>query len=378
MRHTTRYSSNLSYSGRNKTILVFLDGTWNDENGHAADGLTTSIYHLFTAVAGQLDSTNTPWVKTHAAHTALYFRGIGNDEEHDTLGTFYGAIFGAGEKGIRDHAYCEILRHYNKGDRLVLIGFSRGAACARLLAAKLHRYGIKQTLKVTHTDRENEKFFLQYTNIDETNVAVDVDFLGLFDTVGAFGIPLNLPGLPFQKLNLFKDLTIANNVRRAVHCVAIDESREAFIPTLCNKASHIDEVWFAGVHGDIGGGYQYAELGKIALAYMVDKLHQALAEYSITYDELLLQQLTEYSLEYDEIRMHYHGDGIKRRPREIFVSVNNTRSSHKPKVHHSVAKLQNSSNLFVAENFASFTTMTPILYSPENVKTLTQPLKLVK
>ena len=378
MRHTTIYTSDLHYTGNNKTILVFLDGTWNDENGHDGDGVTTNIFRLFGSIAGNLDTSNLPFVKTHPEHTALYFRGVGNDEDHGIVGTFYGGIFGAGEKRIRDNAYCEILRHYKRGDRIVIIAFSRGAACARLLASKLEKHGIKRQLEVTYKKHFGENFFLKYAHLDEDHVEVDVAFLGLFDTVGAFGIPLNLPGLPFQKLNLFKNLELAKNVKQTVHCVAIDESREPFIPTLCNKAAHVDEVWFAGVHADIGGGYQYAELGKIALAYMVDRLNTVMKNTPISYDELELKKHTDYALETDDIRMHYHGDGIKHQPRDIYVSVNNQQSTYKPKVHHSVAKLLTSSKISVAEHFASFTTVTPIIYAPSNLKALAKPLKLVK
>lgn len=378
MSYKVQYSSNLNHKGKNKTILVFLDGTWNDENGLNGNGVTTNIFRLFSSVAGRLDNSNVPFIKSHSDHTALYFRGIGNDEDHGTVGTFYGAIFGAGEKRIRDNAYCEILRHYKNGDRIVIIAFSRGAACARLLATKLAKHGIKRKVEVSYKKRNGEKFFLKYKNINEDYVEVDVDFLGLFDTVGAFGIPINLPGLPFQKLNLFKNLELSKNVKQAVHCVAIDESREPFIPTLCNKAAHVDEVWFAGVHTDIGGGYKYAELGKISLEYMVSKLNATLAETPISYDEAELRKHTEYSLDDDKIRMHYHGEGIKHNPREIYVSVDNESSHYKPKIHHSVTRLMESDNISLAENFESFTTVIPIIYGPNNVKALSHPIKLVR
>ena len=378
MNYKVQYSSNLNHKGKNKTILVFLDGTWNDENGRDDDGITTNIFKLFSSLAGSLDKATIPFVKSHSSHTALYFRGIGNDEDHGSVGTFYGAIFGAGEKRIRDNAYCEILRHYKNGDRIVIIAFSRGAACARLLATKLAKHGIKRKVEVSYKKRHGEKFFLKYKNINQDYVEVDVDFLGLFDTVGAFGIPINLPGLPFQKLNLFKNLELPKNVKQAVHCVAIDESREPFIPTLCNKASHVDEVWFAGVHADVGGGYNYAELGKISLEYMVSRLNDTMVDTPISYDEAALREHTEYSLDDDEIRMYYHGDGIKHHPRKIYVSVDNDPSHYKPKIHHSVTRLMESDNVSLAESFESFTKVTPVIYCPKNLKALSQPIDFVR
>ena len=268
------YRSDLDYSGPNRHILVFLDGTWNDENGKDGDGIVTNIYKLFSSMSGNLDKTDVPFKRETSTQLALYFRGVGNDEDHSTVGTFYEGAFGAGEKRIRDNAYSEIVRHYRRGDKISIFGFSRGAACARLLAGKINKYGIKQEIEVQGKTNDGEFYFQNYKHKDERKLPVDVEFLGIFDTIGAFGIPINIPGLPFQKINLFKNLKVAKNVKQVVHCVAIDESREPFIPTLCNQSDKVDEVWFAGVHTDVGGGYRYAELGKITLGYMVSRLNQ--------------------------------------------------------------------------------------------------------
>ncbi len=372
------YSSDLEYRGASRHLLVFLDRTWNDENGKDGDRVVTNIYKLFSSMSGNLDDSDVPFKRETQKQVALYFRGVGNDEDHSAVGTFYEGVFGAGEKRIRDNAYSEVVRHYRKGDRISIFGFSRGAACARLLAAKIQKYGITHSIEVRGKERDGEFYFLNYKHKNQQSLKVDIEFLGIFDTVGAFGIPINLPGLPFQKINLFRNLKVAANVKQTVHCVAIDESREAFIPTLCNRASNVDEVWFAGVHADVGGGYRFAELGKITLSYMVCKLNQHFLDAPIKYRPAALASHTKYSVEDEQIRMHHHGDGVKREPRHIHVSSQGKVSSQPPRIHHTVLKLMAANDVRCAEEFASFTSILPIIYGPKNLQALGSMLEVVE
>jgi uncharacterized protein (DUF2235 family) len=375
------YTSNLDYDGKQKHILIFLDGTWNDEDGAGGDGVVTNIYKLFDAISG-LPEVGHPIVKSSKGQVALYFRGVGNDEDNSVLGTFYEGAFGAGERRIRDNAYCELLKHYNSGDRISIFGFSRGAACARLLASKIDEYGILSSVQIYSKKRKNgnvvENYFLKYKKIDETARKVDVEFLGIFDTVGAFGIPINIAGIPFQKLNLFRNLKVAGNIAQVVHCVGIDESREPFIPTLCDNAANIDEVWFAGVHADVGGGYRYAELGKIVLNYLVERINVHFGDSGIRFKPATLKKYTDYTLTGENVRMHYHGDGVKKHPREIYVSKRGKKSKQFPKVHESVFQLMGYDAISVAEAFSSFTKVTPIIYRPESLVQLGDQLVTVK
>ena len=160
-------------------------------------------------------------------------------------------------------------------------------------------------------------------------------FLGIFDTVGAFGVPVDI-GFGFQKINLFKDLTVSTNVKRVVHCVSIDENRKPFIPTLCNKAGNVSEVWFAGVHADIGGGYGHPQLGRIPLSYMLARLDKTFSNIPVAFDDVKRSQLTDYNLEADEFHLHYHGDGFVKKRREIMVLEDGESSRDKPSIHTSV------------------------------------------
>ncbi|MDF1643756.1 MAG: DUF2235 domain-containing protein [Pseudomonadales bacterium] len=367
--------SNLDYSGDSRHLLVFMDGTWNDENGIENDGITTNIYKLFRALEGEHTAESIPHIVKHEKHIALYYRGIGNDDDNSMVGSWFKGAFGGSEKRIRDSAYCGIVEHYRKGDTISIFGFSRGAATARMLASDLHKNGIVASLEV-HTEREKnqstgviENVYKKYGAVsDEKFTDIDICFLGLFDTVGAFGIPVDI-GFGFQKLNIFKNLDVSPKVTQVVHCVSIDESRDPFIPTLCNKADHVEEVWFAGVHADLGGGYRHNQLSKIPMAYMLDKLQKTVAEKPISFKKQKLEKLVNYDIA-DEFQLHYHGDGAVKQRRKIEVLDNGESSQQKPKIHKSVIKLMESDNLYLNTPFESFSKLEKIRYYPKSINGL--------
>ena len=368
-------SSDLEYEGEPRHLLVFLDGTWNDENGSGNDGITTNIYKLFRALEGKHENKSIPHIITHEKHIALYYRGIGNDDDNNMVGSWFKGAFGGSEKRIRDSAYCGIVKHYRKGDTISIFGFSRGSATARMLAADLYKEGIVASIRVHTKEEKNistgniETVYKKYDDKSSKKLAkVDVYFLGIFDTVGAFGIPIDL-GFGFQKLNLFKDLDVAPNVKKVVHCVSIDESRDPFIPTLCNKADQVDEVWFAGVHSDLGGGYRHNHLSKIPMAYMIDKLNQTFTNNPIKFNQDRITKLTSYNIN-DEFQLHYHGDGALKERRKIEVLHDSQSSRKKPKIHSSVFSLILSNNIYLNTPFDSFSKLDKIRYSPKSVNGL--------
>lgn len=366
--------SDLDYSGEPRHLLVFMDGTWNDENGIANDGITTNIYKLFRALEGEHKSENIPHTITHEKHIALYYRGIGNDDDNDMLGSWFKGAFGGSEKRIRDSAYCGIVEHYRKGDKISIFGFSRGSASARLLASDLEEEGVVASIEVHTSKEENkstgriEKVYKKYEDKSQKKSKVKIEFLGIFDTVGAFGIPVDL-GFGFQKLNLFKDLDVAANVKQVVHCVSIDESRDPFIPTLCNKAEHVDEVWFAGVHADIGGGYRHNHLSKIPTAYMIGRLNQIFTNQPIQFNQTRLAELIHYEMS-DDFQLHYHGDGAVKNRRKIQVLENSESSTEKPRIHESVLSLITSNSVYLNTPLDSFSRLDKIQYYPKSVNGL--------
>lgn len=365
-----------------KHILVFLDGTWNDEDGKDGDGITTNIYRLFRSVAGTLNEDGIPHRIEGDGQVALYFRGVGNDEDNGMLGTYYEGAFGAGEKRIRDHAYVQLVNHYAPGDSISIFGFSRGAACARLLAAKIHKHGIAARLTATfeknHNDGVPEEYFLRYDHAVVDGEPVGVQFLGIFDTVGAFGVPVNLWFIKLQKLNLFRNLKVAENVRRVVHCVSLDESREPFVPTLCNCDERVEEVWFPGVHSDVGGGYRLNELGKNSLNFMVKRLREYFPGNPVQFEQAELDRHTQVDLINDRIHLHYHGEGFRKYRRDVHVSKDGEKSGIKPRIHKSVVDLKECEKLHLVESSSTFVKRTPVLYSPENLAALKGNYEIVE
>ncbi|MDA1061445.1 MAG: DUF2235 domain-containing protein, partial [Chloroflexi bacterium] len=254
-----------------RNVFVLFDGTGNDEAG----GSRTNVHKLWNAV------------EESDHQVKHYFRGVGNDEENGLFWRALGGLTGIGERRIRRDAYATLALDHRAGDRIFILGFSRGGASARLLASDLHRLGLPQRVRVTRKWKRSRRAWDQ---IEERFVAfeaeppylrpIDVHFLGVWDTVGAFGVPLDILGISIRtpKSQIFRDNTIAANVRHATHCVAIDETRDAFEPTLFNhKPGVVDETWFAGVHSDVGGGYSRGEdrLGDHTLRYMADAIRSA-------------------------------------------------------------------------------------------------------
>ena len=188
---------------------------------------------------------------------SFYLSGPGNDDDGeydfgDWTDKVFGGAFGVGATSLRDDALNALEMVWRPGDRISVVGFSRGAAVARMFCAALDSVGI-------HGQR------------------VYVDFLGCFDTVGAF--------LPFgraQQETLFHNLTVSPIVRSAYHAVALDEDRRSFEPNLMNADPHrVTESWFPGIHTDVGGGNADSGLGDGALQWMVGQASLGGFHYTI-------------------------------------------------------------------------------------------------
>lgn len=109
-----------------------------------------------------------------------------------------------------------------------------------------------------------------------------VRFIGVWDTVGALGIPVPTTRALqrivafFNHRWAFHDTDLSSHVEGAFHALAIDEKRKAFVPTLWtqqpgNDSQVLEQVWFSGVHSDVGGGYSPRGLSDIALLWMIEK-----------------------------------------------------------------------------------------------------------
>ena len=348
--------------GRN--FFILLDGTWNEERSADGSGALSNVRRLYDCLATDSDQ-----------QISRYFRGVGNAQDNGWWKRKLHGFNGAGERAIRKAVYASIHKDYRPGDRLFILGFSRGAACARRLAADLDRYGLYPEIEIGSEcsanliTRQVETRIHSYSGKGES-IPVEISFLGCWDTVGAFVLPLRFPNHP--KLNRcvswwtdfrqrwtgdepFRNLTVAGNVQQVVHCVGIDETRNAFLPTLMAPEERIEEVWFPGVHADIGGGYQRDGLARITLDFMIGRLDRHVAQHGlppIDWDDNALQAYRTIAEE-QEYDFHYHGlsRGFRlngKSLRRIRVrGVDNSPQPIKPKLHVSVAALWQTDNAYV-------------------------------
>ena len=200
-----------------------------------------------------------------------------------------GGAFGLGlSRNVRD-CYLFLVENYLPGDDLFFFGFSRGAFTARSTVGLVRNSGI---LLAEHIDRINDAYALYRARGDRSHPRgteaqifrrtyshpdPDIHFVGVWDTVGALGIPIDGIRLPWITNRWsFHDTTLSSHVRFAYQALAIDEQRGPFRPNLWEQQTGVtgqtlEQLWFAGVHSDVGGGYSDPALPEIALLWMVER-----------------------------------------------------------------------------------------------------------
>ena len=218
-----------------------------------------------------------------------YDRGVGTGDFIDRI---FGGLFGIGLKHNVIEAYRFLSQHYCPGDEIWLFGFSRGAYTVRRVAGMLRKCGLLPgeldgEARAAATDEAYE-IFVRREGADQggadSQAALDfrgktrspripVRFIGVWDTVGAYGIGGVLGQLAGKAR--FHDSLLSSDVQFACHAVAIDERRAAFRPTLWEqtdggraKGQVLAQSWFTGAHSNVGGGYQDSGLSDIALHWM--------------------------------------------------------------------------------------------------------------
>jgi uncharacterized protein (DUF2235 family) len=242
-----------------KKIVFCADGTWDDPSSDS------NVCRLYNALE------DIPGVQVPMYDSGVGTNGIGLDK-------WLGGGLGAGLFQKVKDGYSAIAARYEPGDRVHLFGFSRGAYTARSLAGMIAICGLPT--KYQTDSRCLDMAFEAYRNPacrDETFAAMNetytmakpgIQLLGVWDTVGSLGIPAIFGEIdPAQYGFLSTDLH--PDVRNAVQALAIDERRLQFQPTLWTTSSSpsqtVTQVWFAGVHCDVGGGYP-ADPGGFSLA----------------------------------------------------------------------------------------------------------------
>ncbi len=228
-----------------KRIVFCFDGTWADplEN--------TNVYRLYKALAVSADQVT------------FYDDGIAADLTGLSRVLQGGTGQGIFQK-IQD-GYTKIAHVFEPGDTIFLFGFSRGAYTARSLGGMIAACGLPTgnfssdcvtQAFAAYRDPVNRATLLAAVTGCSLGPA-DIQMIGVWDTVGSLGIPAIFGGVD-EKTYGFLDTGLHPDVKNAYHCLALDEKRAQFPATLWTSApapgQTIEQVWFAGCHGDVGGG----------------------------------------------------------------------------------------------------------------------------
>ena len=234
-----------------RNIVILCDGTGQDRTDPASN-----VTHLARRLP-----------ENAVDQPVCYIPGLGSGPEG-----LLGRWFGYGLIADIAAGYRFLVRHHRPGDRVFLLGYSRGAYAMRALSGLLDQLGLvrepnprreRQALRL-YTRRapvgEQAAFAERHTR------ACPVHFIGAWDTVASLGY--------LYSRAVIMDTTLAASVRHARHALAIDECRPKFEPLLWSPDclglhQTLRQRWFTGAHGDVGGGYARRGLAEIALGWML-------------------------------------------------------------------------------------------------------------
>lgn len=305
-----------------KRIVICLDGTWNQ----IRDPSEVTNVVKFAQCVKPVGDDGIP-------QSVYYNSGVGTGGPVDR---FLGGVFGVGIKANVQRAYAFLTLNFDEGDRIYILGFSRGAYTARALAAIVNAVGVLKRSQFEKFEEawqyyrvppdirkaarlkrqgeagnDEEAISRRFAEAKESQKQVvekiedererwfcrtKVAAVGVWDTVGSYGIPAGfaLSGLAynFTVRHLgFHDRQLGNNIENGFHAIAIDEARRPFEPTFWTMLdkkpkARVEQVWFPGVHSDIGGGYKETGLSDAALIWMIDRM----ADVGLSFDLVAVRQ----------------------------------------------------------------------------------------
>ncbi|MBQ4860677.1 DUF2235 domain-containing protein [Pseudoalteromonas sp. MMG013] len=330
-----------------KTLIFNFDGTsseprdthqYSSEHFKEDTGIS-NVLKLHLMLGGKLHS--------HAQavlpqQQCFYYSGIGN--QGSEVKKLLNQILAPNDTevgSILSTAMNDFNHHYQDGDKVLLIGFSRGAALARRFAKCLERY-----------------------------ISSGV-YLCVFDTIASIGFSKITKATCGAEHVIFEDHSVASNVEQALHCVSLDDKRRSFEPTLFNYAPHVTEIWFAGCHSDVGGGYYRSGLSDITLRYALNwlitlnipltLLNQEHINFQalLPHDGTLLIDKDDLTLSPDPLAISHQHDyfwmhsSFKSVTRLCTVLEQNQVSERLPIIHHSVATRINKISSYRPESLKS-------------------------
>lgn len=269
-----------------KRLALFLDGTWNKPDDN------TNVYRAWQLISDMDAAGNT--------QRRYYHLGVGTRLRD----RFLGGLTGYGlDANLRD-AYQWLVGEYEEGDEIYLFGFSRGAFTARSLAGLIVKCGlvwpgsmfsVPQIFERYRRGKEvpalyEMRYGFKKPKTDEDRLlleqsrTVDIEFIGVWDTVKALGLPGQLGQLITGRSKYFHSPNPSVQYKNMFHAVAIDENRSAYRETLWTQYwakgqpapklkpdQRCEQRWFVGSHCNVGGGYRNDPLAQLPLAWLLDK-----------------------------------------------------------------------------------------------------------
>ncbi|KNG82213.1 hypothetical protein ANOM_009977 [Aspergillus nomiae NRRL 13137] len=252
-------------------------GTWQDSTADSSRPASNVTRFSRALSANAIVERNGQ--KDEIPQIVYYQKGVGTG-----LGDKYWVVRVAGlglSANVRA-AYGFLVDNYNEGDKIYFFGFSRGAYTARAVAGLVCQWGLLTRRGMDNFPTVYKDFYQtkadDYTPEQRRSLGFrdplprfTVEIIGVWDTVAFHQTWLG--GWVGEQLE-FRNTMLSENVRYAFHALALDEERTAYQPTLWNlpkksEGQELLQVWFSGVHTDVGGGGDDPRLANITLAWMI-------------------------------------------------------------------------------------------------------------
>lgn len=359
-----------------KNIVLLSDGTGNS----AGKLFRTNVWRLYQAL-----DLSPPDAAGPPAQIAYYDDGVGSSS-FKPVAVVGGAVGWGLKRNVLD-LYTYLCRNYEQGDGLYFFGFSRGAYTIRVLTGFINNQGLVQADTAKESKRLAVDAFREYRKTYKTSIKLEnlvrpvrdmaaraaqigkpvaapvaaahqppIRFLGLWDTVAAYGLPFDELTRAWEFLIPLSvpDRGLCANVERACHALALDDTRNTFHPVLWNELNlpnqntltkHIQEervsqVWFAGMHSSVGGGYPDDALANVSLHWIMAEA----ARLGVRFKPDALQQAAAAADIFGKLYDSRRGLGGAYRylPRKIALLANDVDNQddqvviRRPKIHESV------------------------------------------
>ena len=357
-----------------KNIIVCADGTGN-KGGYSPD---SNVYKVYKAVDKNFCGKAQDGSDIDE-QIVFYDNGVGT-EKNKYLRALGGALgFGFGRNVCDLYKY--IARNYAEGDHIYFFGFSRGASTVRACNGMINKCGlvkcedlrnreldalVSEAFDVYKNHKKNPQRAIDFRDSDRSHGAVKIHFLGVWDTVVALGFPkrTDITGpvtlvmntifkifeeaLDFVWPHSFYHYKLTDNVEYAYQALAIDDERTAFWPYVWQEKNiegaadrtedNVEQVWFAGMHSNVGGGYERSGMAGVPLHWMVNRA----ISHGLVFDDNDLQDINSGC--HIHGRMYNSRDGFgffyRYHPREI-KNLTDGKLLGEVKIHCSVVERMN-------------------------------------